>query len=192
MLKEDAGSASSGFRKARLASGLVVTQISLSLLLLICARLFIRSFMSVQQINPGFNSHNVLIASYDLFTGGYSRPSLRINSSPGGSDCVSMVFPSKKNSPLEIIRRPFIFAIRTAIRSNSPLRRSGPSGILEVPFAVMSVWDSLRFGFFASFTTGPADRCSFFLPPPTAIARMASGTTTKPFPANAPQTNDVA
>jgi len=73
VLKEDAGSASSGLRKARLASGLVVTQISLSLLLLICAGLFIRSFMSAQQINPGFNSHNVLIASYDLFTAGYSQ-----------------------------------------------------------------------------------------------------------------------
>jgi predicted permease len=72
VLKEDTGSASGGLRKARLASGLVVAQISLSLLLLICAGLFIRSFMSAQQINPGFNSHNVLIASYDLFSAGYS------------------------------------------------------------------------------------------------------------------------
>jgi predicted permease len=75
VLKEDTGSASGGLRKARLASGLVVAQISLSLLLLICAGLFIRSFMSAQQINPGFNSHNVLIASYDLFTAGYSEAS---------------------------------------------------------------------------------------------------------------------
>ena len=75
VLKEDTGSTSGGLRKARLASGLVVAQISLSLLLLICAGLFIRSFMSAQQINPGFNSHNVLIASYDLFTAGYSKDS---------------------------------------------------------------------------------------------------------------------
>jgi predicted permease len=72
VLKEDTGSASGGLRKARLASGLVVAQISLSLLLLVCAGLFIRSFLSAQQINPGFNPHNVLIASYDLFTAGYS------------------------------------------------------------------------------------------------------------------------
>jgi predicted permease len=72
VLKEDAGSVSSGLHKARLASGMVVAQISLSLLLLICAGLFIRSFLSAQQINPGFNTHNVLIASYDLFTAGYS------------------------------------------------------------------------------------------------------------------------
>src|SRR5713101_1348156 len=75
VLKEDTGSASGGLRKARLASGLVVAQISLSLLLLICAGLFIRSFLSAQQINPGFNPHNVLIASYDLFTAGYSHAS---------------------------------------------------------------------------------------------------------------------
>ena len=75
VLKEDSGSASGGLRKARLASGLVVAQISLSLLLLICAGLFIRSFLSAQQINPGFNPHNILIESYDLFTAGYSDSS---------------------------------------------------------------------------------------------------------------------
>lgn len=75
VLKEDTGSASGGLRKARLAGGLVVAQISLSLLLLICAGLFIRSFLSAQLINPGFNPHHVLIASYDLFTAGYSDAS---------------------------------------------------------------------------------------------------------------------
>jgi putative ABC transport system permease protein len=72
VLKEDAGSMSGALRKARLASGLVVAQLSLSLLLLICAGLFIRSVMKAQQIDPGFNPHHVLIASYDLFTAGYS------------------------------------------------------------------------------------------------------------------------
>jgi predicted permease len=73
VLKEDSGSASGGRAKARLASGLVVAQISLSLLLLICAGLFIRSFVSAQQVNPGFNSHGVLLTSYDLFQAGYSE-----------------------------------------------------------------------------------------------------------------------
>ncbi len=73
VLKEEAGSASGTLKKARLASGLVVAQISLSLLLLICAGLFIRSFRSAQEINPGFNPRDVLIASYDLFTAGYSE-----------------------------------------------------------------------------------------------------------------------
>ena len=75
VLKEDTGSASGGLRKARLASGLVVAQISLSLLLLICAGLFIRSVRAAQEINPGFNPHNIAIASYELFPAGYSETS---------------------------------------------------------------------------------------------------------------------
>jgi predicted permease len=75
VLKEDTGSASGSRRKARLASVLVVAQISLSLLLLICAGLFIRSFLRAQLINLGFNPHHVLTASYNLFTVGYSDAS---------------------------------------------------------------------------------------------------------------------
>jgi predicted permease len=74
-LKEETGSASGALGKARLTSALVVAQISLSLLLLICAGLFIRSVRNAQQINPGFNPHHILIASYDLFTAGYSDTS---------------------------------------------------------------------------------------------------------------------
>ena len=72
VLKEDTGTASGGVRKARLAGGLVVAQISLSLLLLICSGLLIRSFLKAQELNPGFNGHNVLIMSYDTFTVGYT------------------------------------------------------------------------------------------------------------------------
>jgi predicted permease len=75
ILNEDTGRTSGGLRKARLSSALVVAQISLSLLLLVCAGLFIRSFLSAQQIATGFNPRNVLIASYDLFTAGYSETS---------------------------------------------------------------------------------------------------------------------
>jgi predicted permease len=75
VLKEDTGSASGGLRKVRLASALVVAQISLSLLLLICAGLFIRSFLRAQQIDLGFNPRNMVIASYDLFPAGYSDAS---------------------------------------------------------------------------------------------------------------------
>jgi len=72
VLKEDTGAASGGVRKARLAGGLVVAQISLSLLLLICSGLLIRSFLKAQGLNPGFNGHNVLIMSYGTFTVGFS------------------------------------------------------------------------------------------------------------------------
>jgi predicted permease len=74
VLKEAAHSTSPGSGQARLTSALAVAQVSLSLLLLVCAGLFIRSFANAEQIDPGFDSHNVLMASYDLFGAGYSEP----------------------------------------------------------------------------------------------------------------------
>jgi predicted permease len=75
VLKEDSGSVSGGLHRARLASILVVAQISLSLFLLVCAGLFIRSFRAAQTLNPGFNPDRVLLASYSLFPVGYDRAS---------------------------------------------------------------------------------------------------------------------
>ena len=72
VLKEEAGSMSGGLRKARLSSVLVAAQIAMSLLLLICAGLFIRSFRVEQKFNPGFNPQGVMLASYDLSALGYS------------------------------------------------------------------------------------------------------------------------
>src|SRR3984957_12186129 len=75
VLKEEGGSSSGARSKGRLANALVVAQISLSLLLLVCAGLFIRSFLSAQQIDAGFNARGVLLASYDLFPAGYAEAS---------------------------------------------------------------------------------------------------------------------
>jgi predicted permease len=71
-LKEETGSSTGGKAKARLANGLVIAQVALSLLLLICAGLFIRSFTEAQEIAPGFNPRGVLLTSFDLFQAGYS------------------------------------------------------------------------------------------------------------------------
>jgi predicted permease len=72
VLKEEGSAASAGVRKARLASILVVAQIALSLFLLVCAGLFIRSFRAVQKVDPGFNPDHVFIASFSLFPAGYN------------------------------------------------------------------------------------------------------------------------
>jgi putative ABC transport system permease protein len=73
VLKEEAGSASGGRRKARLTGALVVAQLALSLLLLVTAGLFIRGFRKAQRFDPGFNPDHVELASYDLFPAGYDR-----------------------------------------------------------------------------------------------------------------------
>ena len=72
VLKEEAGSISDGLHKSRLSSALVVAQISFSLLLLICAGLFIRSLQNAQRLDPGFDPNQVLLASYELGPAGYS------------------------------------------------------------------------------------------------------------------------
>jgi predicted permease len=75
VLKEETKASAGGRNKGRLTSALVVMQISLSLLLLICAGLFIRSFVNAEQVKPGFNAEHVLLASYDLFSAGYTEAS---------------------------------------------------------------------------------------------------------------------
>jgi predicted permease len=73
VLKEEAGSMSGGIHKSRLSRALVVAQISLSLLLLICAGLFARSLQNSQRLDPGFDPNHVLIASYEIGPLGYSE-----------------------------------------------------------------------------------------------------------------------
>ena len=73
ILKDESGSVAGGVRKARLSAGLAMAQIALCLLLLVSAGLFIRSFRAAHQFNPGFDSHNVLVGSYDLFAEGYKE-----------------------------------------------------------------------------------------------------------------------
>ncbi|HKO04578.1 MAG TPA: ABC transporter permease [Candidatus Acidoferrales bacterium] len=69
---KDAGGGGGG-RKGHLSSGLAMTQIALSLLLLVSAGLLIRSFRATRSFDPGFNPRNVLVESYDLFPSGYGE-----------------------------------------------------------------------------------------------------------------------
>jgi predicted permease len=73
VLKDEALSTSGGLSKSRLTSGLVVVQIALSLLLLSCAGLFVRSLQKAQATDPGFDPNHVLLVSFDLVPVGYNR-----------------------------------------------------------------------------------------------------------------------
>jgi predicted permease len=72
VLKEETLSASGDARKSRLASGLAAAQIALSLVLLACAGLFIRSLINAESASPGYDPDHVYLASYDLKPMGYS------------------------------------------------------------------------------------------------------------------------
>jgi predicted permease len=60
-----------GYRRSWLRNGLVVFQVSLSLLLLICAGLVLRGLQRAQLLNPGFVPHHAIEMSFDLSLQGY-------------------------------------------------------------------------------------------------------------------------
>ena len=71
----DEGRGLSGSRsRGRVRSLLVVGQVALSLLLLICAGLLVRSFDRLLHVDPGFDSSNVLTMGVSLPTEKYAKP----------------------------------------------------------------------------------------------------------------------
>jgi predicted permease len=72
VLKDEAGSVSSGRSNQFLLSGLVVAQIALSLTLMVTAGLFMRTLRNTSEADPGFDRSHVLLTSVDLETAGYS------------------------------------------------------------------------------------------------------------------------
>ncbi len=59
-LKEGGKSHSAGRKRNRLRGALVISQVALSLMLLVGAGLMIRSFVSLHQVRPGFDPENIL------------------------------------------------------------------------------------------------------------------------------------
>ena len=71
VLKEESASISGGHHR-RLLSGLVVTQIALSLALLVSSGLFLRTLRNMSDADPGFKQDHILTASVGLGIAGYS------------------------------------------------------------------------------------------------------------------------
>ncbi len=65
-LKESSNRAGTGFHQSKARSLLVISEISLAMVLLIGAALLIRTFLALHQVNPGFDSHNLLTMEMSL------------------------------------------------------------------------------------------------------------------------------
>jgi predicted permease len=72
VLKDQAGSVTGGGGAVRLRKLLVVTQVTLSLLLLIGAGLFIRTLRELRTLKPGFSTENLVAFAVDPSLNGYN------------------------------------------------------------------------------------------------------------------------
>ncbi len=70
-LRQDVGGGSRGAFSRRFGGALVIAQISLSLLLLICAGLTVRSLLNAHRIDPGFDPSGVVMARFTPNLVGY-------------------------------------------------------------------------------------------------------------------------
>jgi putative ABC transport system permease protein len=86
------GRTGEGHRRTSARSLLLIGEVALSLILLVGAGLLIKSFLRLQEVHPGFNPHNVLVASVALPGAKYKEPQRpeffrrlieRLTSSPG-------------------------------------------------------------------------------------------------------------
>jgi predicted permease len=96
------GESLSGYRRSRLRGGLIVAQISMSLLLLIVAGLVIRSLQRVKTLDLGFEPERRLMMSFSLSLQGYDvaqaeqfqrRLMERVRAMPGVKSASYTIFP---------------------------------------------------------------------------------------------------
>ncbi len=115
-LNEAGRSGVGGVRSHRLRSSLVVAEVSLALVALIGAALFVRGFSAARQIDPGFHPDHVLLSQFYLASNGYSleqrkeftrRLGEKLQSAPGvtgvaWSDFVPLGFDAGSWEHLEV------------------------------------------------------------------------------------------
>ena len=94
-LKEGGRGGSSGPQAHRVRAALVISQVSLALVALVAAGLFMRSFEASRKISPGFDTKHVLVSHFYLSTDGYNleqrkefcrRLQAKLESDPGVTD----------------------------------------------------------------------------------------------------------
>jgi predicted permease len=74
---KDEGRASSPARGGRFRAALVVAEVALSVVLLVCAALTVRSFLALQRIDPGFHAEHVITLDLNLPSTHYATLSQR-------------------------------------------------------------------------------------------------------------------
>jgi putative ABC transport system permease protein len=117
-LKESGNRSGTGFRQGRARSALVVSEVSIALILLICAALLIRTLIALHEVGPGFDPQNVLVGEMSMTgarlhtTAGIAQLSRdarnRLNAIPGVEVSASTVWlPNQVDDglPFQIVGR---------------------------------------------------------------------------------------
>ncbi|MGH9837941.1 MAG: ABC transporter permease [Blastocatellia bacterium] len=135
---KDSGRSSSAASRSLLSRGLVVTQVALSLLLLIGAGLFVRTLLNLQRVDPGFNPKNLLmfkvapgLAGYkdERLIRVYARISERLEALPGASKVTFSRTPLLADNDIE--RLVYLrSALDAAPDADGSIRATGESYIL--------------------------------------------------------------
>lgn len=118
-LKESGRAAGTGFHQQRARGLLAVGEAALAVVLTVCAALFIRTFIALQSVNPGFSSHNVLTMQMALTGPRFHRTApvaqlvrearQRINALPGvlnSATTASLPLQAVHRIPVNVLGRP--------------------------------------------------------------------------------------
>lgn len=143
-LKENSRGATGNLRTQRTRALLVVSQIALTLLLLVGAGLLVRSFIALQRIDPGFDPENLVTFSIntpknvrpmtEASANYFAQVSERIANVPGVAG-VAMT----SGAPLTIGDLAFPFAIEGATISTTDTPQAGYTAVTPNYFRVMNI-----------------------------------------------------
>jgi putative ABC transport system permease protein len=90
-LKGSSNRSGGGFRQSKARSLLVINEVSLALVLLIGSVLLIRSFLALQAVNPGFDSHHVLTLEMSLTGARFQKTAAVAQLSKDGRDRLNAI-----------------------------------------------------------------------------------------------------
>jgi predicted permease len=130
MLKERKGS-SSAMTRGRLGRALLISQVAISLLLLVGAGLFVRTLVNLENIDPGFEQRNTLLFELDTDSVGlpvsdklttlYNEVETAVKAVPGVRAAAFSMFAFNQGG------------WRSFITTNEPEQKSGDRGVMHNP-----------------------------------------------------------
>jgi len=141
-LKESSSQASVGFRTGKVRSLLVISEVAMALVLVVGAVLLIRTFMKLQAVDPGFDTHNVLTMAMSLSGERFQKTlgvaqiirdgTERLHNIPGVSNAAAaccLPLEGGFGLPFDIVGRP---------KGNDP--NTGGAGYLSVSWSYFDVF----------------------------------------------------